>query len=95
VGASIALPPHHRNALLAAYRTTADPQARLRAHVLLLLDRGLPWADIAALLYTSSATIGRCRRAYLRDGVDAATGRRRGGGRGGPPRCGSGWRCGG
>jgi transposase len=68
---SIHLTPRDRNALLCHYHRGADPAVRLRCHVLLLLDAGHPWALIAAVLFTSSATINRWRRAYLRGGLDA------------------------
>ena len=42
MSASISLPRRDRKALLALYRTTADPQLRLRAHVLLLAPGGMP-----------------------------------------------------
>ena len=59
-----------RKAALHAVRRGADPDLRLRAHILLLLDAGHPWAVVVAVLFTSTATINRWRRAYLRGGVD-------------------------
>lgn len=38
-----------RRELLARYRRSADPDARLRAHILLLLDAGHPWATISTV----------------------------------------------
>src|SRR5262249_9958033 len=75
-----------RKALLRHYRGSPVPAVRLRCHVLLLLDAGHPWALIAAVLFTSSATINRWRRAYLRGGADAVPA----GGPGAAPR----WRAG-
>jgi transposase len=71
VATSITLCQDDRNALLRQLRVSPDPAARLRCHILLLLDAGHPWALIAAVLFTSSATINRWRRAYLRGGIDA------------------------
>jgi hypothetical protein len=39
--------------MLEIYRRGMYPQTRLRAHVLLLLDDGQPWALMAAVLYTT------------------------------------------
>ena len=69
--ARISLTPESRCALLRHHRHACDPAARLRCHILLLLDAGRPWALIAAVLFTSSATINRWRRAYLRGGIDS------------------------
>jgi transposase len=44
---------------------------RLRAHILLLLNDGHPWATIVAFLFTSTRTINRWRSRYLKDGLDA------------------------
>jgi transposase len=83
VSDSICLRPDDRKTLLRHYRCTPDPAVRLRCHVLLLLDAGHPWALITAVLFTSSATINRWRRAYLRDGIEAVLD--------GPPRHRAGW----
>jgi hypothetical protein len=63
VSESIHLRPDDRKALLRHYRGSSAPPARLRCHILLLLDAGQPWALIAVVLFTSSATINRWRRA--------------------------------
>jgi transposase len=68
---SIQLSSIQRNALLESYRCGADRQLRLRAHILLLLDDGQPWATIIAVLYTSSRTVNRWRRRFLEGGLDA------------------------
>src|SRR5262249_45703148 len=68
---SIHLRADDRRTLLRDYRGSPVPAVRLRCHVLLLLDAGHPWALIAAVLFTSSATINRWRRAYLRGGIEA------------------------
>jgi transposase len=60
---------------LHAVRRGADPDLRLRAHILLLLDAGHPWAVVVAVLFTSTATINRWRRRYLRGGIDAVLSR--------------------
>ena len=73
---SIRLSPPDRKALLDVYRRGTDPERRLRAHILLLLDAGHPWAQIAALLFTSTATVNRWRKRCLAEGVGAIAGRR-------------------
>lgn len=72
---SIRLRPADRKALSAEQRHGADPDGRLRAHILLLLDDGHSWALIAAVLFTSSSTINRWRRRYLGGGLDAVLAR--------------------
>jgi putative transposase len=73
---SIRLPAPDRKALLDVYRLGTDPEQRLRAHILLLLDEQVAWTVIAAVLFTSTATINRWRRRYLAEGVGAIAGRR-------------------
>ena len=74
---SISLCPRDRKALLGLCRRSADPQVRLRAHILLLLDEGHPWALIAAVLFTSASTINRWRARFLAGGLGAVVGPRR------------------
>jgi transposase len=71
VDGSIRLRPADRKALLRECRRGSDPDRRLRAHILLLLDDGHSWALIAAVLFTSASTINRWRRRYLGGGLDA------------------------
>jgi len=71
---SISLTAADRNALLHHYRGDPDPRVRLRAHILLLLDGGYPWALIAAVLFTSPDTIARWSRRFRRGGVDQVLG---------------------
>lgn len=73
---SIRLSATDRKTLLDVYRRGTDPERRLRAHILLLLDAGQPWALIAAVLFTSTATINRWRKRSLAEGVGAIAGRR-------------------
>jgi transposase len=75
---SIPLTEDQRNTLLDHYRRDPDPQVRLRAHILLLLAAGYPWATIAAVLFTSPATIARWKRRFDAGGVDEVLGRPRG-----------------
>jgi hypothetical protein len=75
VPGSISLRPRDRNALLHLYRHTSDPQARLRAHILLLLAEGYPWALTAAVLFTSARTINRWRECFLAGGLETVVGR--------------------
>src|SRR4051812_33639515 len=84
---SITLTPDQRCTLLRYYRGPFDPQLRLRAHVLLLLDDGRPWADIAATLYCSTRTIDRWQRRFRAGGLAALGGEPRGA----PRRLGAGW----
>jgi putative transposase len=81
---SITLTPQDRKALLHSYRRAHDPELRLRAHILLLLDDGYPWALITLLLYTSSSTIARWQQRFVAGGVAALRGRTPGR----PPRAG-------
>jgi transposase len=72
---SIRLRPAERKALTEEFRRAATADRRLRAHILLLLDDGHPWALIAAVLFTSSSTINRWRRRYLGGGLGAVVAR--------------------
>jgi len=74
---SIRLSRLDRKALLGTYRRSTEPEQARRAHILLLLDDGVAWTVIAAVLYTSTSTINRWRRRYLEEGVNGVTGRRR------------------
>jgi transposase len=67
-----------RKALLDHYRRSAEPEVRLRAHILLLLDAGHPWATISAVLFCSFSTISRWKRRFDAEGVEAVLGRPRG-----------------
>jgi transposase len=75
---SIPLTADDRNTLLDYYRSDPDPQVRLRAHILLLLADGYPWATIAAVLFTSPDTIARWKGRFQRGGVGEVLGRPRG-----------------
>jgi putative transposase len=75
---SIRLTAEDRNSLLDLYRSDPDPQVRLRAHILLLLAAGYPWATVAAVLFTSPGTIARWKGRFLRGGVSEVLGRPRG-----------------
>src|SRR5262245_4897873 len=68
---SITLRPDERNTLLRHYRHAAQPEWRLRAHVLRRLADGWTWATIATLLYTSSATIARTQARFRNGGLAA------------------------
>jgi transposase len=73
---SIRLRPSERKIALNVVRRGTDPEHRLRAHLLLLLDDGHPWALIIAVLFTSTSTISRWRKRYLEGGLDAVLCRR-------------------
>jgi transposase len=72
---SITLAARDRKALLEAYRHHPEPAVRPRAHLILLLADGHPWATIAAVLFVSSATIARWQQRYLDGGLEALAGR--------------------
>jgi putative transposase len=71
---SITLSPDQRATLLRYYRGPTDPRLRLRAHILLLLDDGRPWDDIAAALYCSTRTIARWQQRFRHGGLAALRG---------------------
>jgi transposase len=68
---SIGFSASQGKSLLRIVRQGRDPEQRLRAHILLLLDRGHPWTLIIDVLFTSTSTIARWRQRVLRDGPDA------------------------
>jgi transposase len=72
------LTPAERQILLDHYRRSADPAVGHRAHILLLLDAGHPWATIGAVLFCSVSTISRWKWRFEREGVDTVLGRPRG-----------------
>jgi putative transposase len=74
----IHLTPAERQMLFDHYRRGDEPQVRLRAHILLLLDAGHPWATIGAVLFCSASTISRWRRRFRKEGVNAVFGRPQG-----------------
>lgn len=71
---SIHLSAAERNTLLAIVRRGTDPDRRLRAHILLLLNAREPWSVIVAVLFTSTATVNRWRCRFQRDGLEAIIG---------------------
>ena len=75
---SIHLTADERNTLLDCYRSDPDPQLRLRAHIVLLLAQGLPWASIAAVLFCSSRTIARWKGRFQQGRLDGLLGWQRG-----------------
>jgi putative transposase len=75
---SIRLTPAERQVLLDHYRRPPDPAVGHRAHMLLLLADGHPWATISGVLYCSVSTISRWKRRFVKEGADAVLGRPRG-----------------
>jgi len=71
----IGLAPHERSTLLRYYRHSSDPALSRRAHILLLLADGHPWATIAVMLFCSTATIDRWQRRFRHGGLAALAGR--------------------
>jgi len=71
---SITLTHDQHATLLRYYRGPFDPQLRLRAHILLLLGDGRPWADIARTLYCSTRTIARWKDRFQRQGLQGLHG---------------------
>ena len=61
---SIRLTTAERQTLLDHYRRAADPAGGHRAHILLLLGAGHPWATISAVLFRSTSTISRWKRRF-------------------------------
>ena len=75
----IALTAEERHTLLDYYRSPLrHPELRLRAHIILLLASGYPWAAIAAVLFCSTRTIGRWQKRFAHGRVEALLDRRRG-----------------
>jgi putative transposase len=68
---SIGLKEQERKTLLKIVRRGSNPEQRLRAHILLLLDDGHSWSVIETVLFTSSSTINRWRRRCEQDGIEA------------------------
>jgi putative transposase len=64
--------------LLSVYRRAADPDVRLRAHILLLLDAGHPWVTVSAVLFCSVSTTSRWKRRFEKEGANAVFGRPQG-----------------
>lgn len=83
----LSLTAGQRDELLTIYRKDPDPELRFRAHIILLLGQGRPWADIQHILFCSSRTIDRWLKRFEADGVGGLTGRKRGR----PFRLGLGW----
>lgn len=79
MSASISLTADERNTLLDHYRCPfAQPELRLRAHILLPLADGYPWATIAAVLYCSTRTIARWKKRFAKGRLGALAGEPRG-----------------
>jgi putative transposase len=68
---SIRLSAHERNVLLQEARRGTNPERRLRAHLLVLLDDGWEWNVIVSVLFTSTSTVNRWRHRYLAGGLTA------------------------
>src|SRR5215218_4746376 len=77
-GGSIALGRGERKRLLELYRKETDPLVRLRAHIVLLLADGHAWSLVCAVLFCSTATVGRWKARFERGGVEALAGEARG-----------------
>jgi transposase len=75
---SIHLCPTERQDLLGLYRRSDETVVRFRAHILLLIRAGYPWATIAAVLFCSLCTFSRWKRRFEEGGVDAVYGRPKG-----------------
>jgi transposase len=75
---TIRLRSSERKALLQHYRRNPDSAIRLRAHLLLLLADGYPWAMIATVLFCSTRTIARWKRGFEQGGLPAVLHERRG-----------------
>jgi hypothetical protein len=71
---SIRLSKKERKIVLHAYRHAACARTVRRALVLVLLDRGWSYREIAEATLVSHETIAGVKRAYLDSGVEAALG---------------------
>src|SRR5437879_3938077 len=74
MSSTIVLTADERKALLDLYRHGADPEVTHRAHIVLLLGDGFPWATVAAVLFTSPSTIARWQRRFQEGGLAALSG---------------------
>jgi transposase len=83
----IILSADDRTTLLDFYRSHADPDVRLRAHIVLLLAAGHRWSLITTVLFCSSRTIARWQSRFRAEGVPGLFGQRLGA----PPRYGGAW----
>jgi putative transposase len=63
-----------RQALIEQYRKGANCRVRLRAHIILLLAEGYPWALIAGVLWCSTRTIARWKSRVESDGISVILG---------------------
>jgi transposase len=68
---SITLRRSEGKELLEHYSRSPDPAIRLRAHIVLLLAAGYPWATIATMLFCSTRTIARWKHHFEQGGVRA------------------------
>jgi putative transposase len=75
---SIRLTDQQRNLLLQWYQHYSHAQVSRRCHMILLLDDGHSYNDIAENLYCSSSTIARWKDRFLRGGIEALRGQKRG-----------------
>jgi putative transposase len=75
---SITLAPGERATLLDYLRRSPDAALRSRAHIILLLADGLPWATITAVLFCSSRTVARWQDRFGTGRLPALLGRPRG-----------------
>ena len=64
--------------IVGLYRRSADPDVRLRSHILLLLHAGHPWATVSAVLFCSVSTICRWKQRFEEEGAASILGRPRG-----------------
>src|SRR5260370_34815394 len=76
MGGRIVLGYSQRKRLLEVYRGSGGkelhhPQARLRAHIILLLSDGHSWSLIEDVLFCSTATIARWKDRFESGGIDA------------------------
>lgn len=83
----ITLTADERATLLDYLRHAPQPELRLRAHIILLLADGFPWATLVAVLFCSSRTIARWADRFRAGRVAALLGHPRGA----PPRLTAHW----
>jgi transposase len=78
MAATRSLTPRQHDELLQIYRKNPDPELRSRAHIILLLAEGHPWATIKDVLFCSRLTIDRWLKRFEPQGAEGLAGRKRG-----------------
>lgn len=75
---SVSLSRAERKRVKSVFDRHPNPDVRRRCHMILLLDDGRSWSQIAQYLYCSTRTIDRWKKRFEQGGVDALLEERRG-----------------